>query len=438
MDLGGHDRNVGYLTQRFPHAVVLRSHDYYRSLQRAVRRSRTRYTWVLTSCCDYTAFDFGYVPVPWQSQFLHVWPSGNQQFGDTFLIPTEIWNQRPEMPRLEQHLPVHYQDRSVPRLPWQVVVYEQETVVQALRQADCQTPYVLFTPGGPLPDLRDDPWLWRESPVISYSHGNGVSLVPRAAHSMVRDEIYQYPWLKKDPQLDQEPLDIIFISNGESIAEDNWHHLRASLTFAGHENRLVRVDGVKGRRQAYQAALEQSHTDWAFCVFAKLQVDSLFDWTWQPDRWQRPKHYIFLATNPINGLTYGHQAMIAYNKRLVMENPGTGLDFTLDQPHAVVPIHSGRAYYNDDAWTTWRTAFREVIKLRASLPDRENQQRIDRWCAEGSGDHAEWSSIGARDALDYYDQVAGEFSELKKSYEWQWLASYALMLHPELFTASTT
>ena len=45
---------------------------------------------------------------------------------------------------------------------------------------------------------------------------------------------------------------------------------------------------------------------------------------------QQPKHYIFDAKNPVNGLVYGHQAMIAYNKKLTLDNYGYGLDFTLD------------------------------------------------------------------------------------------------------------
>ena len=35
------------------------------------------------------------------------------------------------------------------------------------------------------------------------------------------------------------------------------------------------------------------------------------------------------------------------------------------------------------------------------------------------------SVAGAEDALEYYDEVAGDFAQLKKSYEWDWLASYA-------------
>jgi hypothetical protein len=178
---------------------------------------------------------------------------------------------------------------------------------------------------------------------------------------------------------------------------------------------------------AYHAAARASTTPWFFAVFAKLEVNQRFDWTWQPDRMQQPKHYIFHAGNPVNGLVYGHQAMIAYNRQLVLENTGVGLDFTLDQPHEVVPIISGTAMYAESPWMAWRTAFREVLKLRASLPDVENEYRLKVWLKEDSGTIANghWSHKGAQDAVEYYEAVNGDPTELRKSYEWAWLASYA-------------
>jgi hypothetical protein len=223
----------------------------------------------------------------------------------------------------------------------------------------------------------------------------------------------------------KDPLqDIVFISNGEPNAEQNFKRLNLHAGAKG--NRLVRVDNINGRAAAYHAAARASTTPWFFAVFAKLQVDIDFDWTWQPDRMQQPKHYIFHAGNPVNGLVYGHQAMIAYNRHLVLNNPGVGLYFTLDSPHEVVPILSGIAHYDTSPWSAWRTAFREALKLRASLPDVENEYRLNKWL-DINGDEADpqWSQLGAADAVEYYDEVGGDFDQLKKSYEWEWLASYA-------------
>jgi hypothetical protein len=196
-------------------------------------------------------------------------------------------------------------------------------------------------------------------------------------------------------------------------------------------NKIHRIDGVNGRVAAYHAAAEISTTPWFFAVFAKLFVSEKFDWSWQPDRMQQSKHYIFHALNPVNGLEYGHQAMIAYNKRLVLDNTGQGLDFTLDDAHEVVPILSGTALYNISPWVAWRTAFREVLKLQASLPDVENEYRLSQWLSTNPGSsqivNEEWSRWGAEDAVEYYNEVNGDFDALKKSYEWSWLASYAFM-----------
>jgi hypothetical protein len=205
---------------------------------------------------------------------------------------------------------------------------------------------------------------------------------------------------------------------------------RSKLKFyVGDRNKVKRVDGVNGRVLAYHASAQASTTPWFFAVFAKLEVNPEFDWAWQPDRMQQPKHYIFHARNPVNGLEYGHQAMIAYNKNLVLDNSGVGLDFTLDSEHEVVPVLSGTAYYNSDAWTCWRTAFREALKLHTST-DVESKYRLQQWLTVNlAGITGEWSIRGAEDAVEYYESVGGDFAELKKSYDWAWLSSYAFVKH---------
>jgi hypothetical protein len=218
----------------------------------------------------------------------------------------------------------------------------------------------------------------------------------------------------------------VFIDNGEKIAELNYLELMVTLPNKDHY-RVHRSTGVTGRVAAYQAAAKLSTTPWFFAVFAKLRVDRDFDWTWQPDRLQEPKHYIFHAFNPINGLTYGHQAMIAYNKNLVLNNTGVGLDFTLDSAHEVVPILSGTAEYAHSPWMAWRTAFRECLKLKGN-DDVESRYRLNKWLTVAKGQpNGQYSIYGAEDAVEYYDSVAGDFDQLKKSYDWAWLSSYALL-----------
>jgi len=308
--------------------------------------------------------------------------------------------------------------------------HNHDSQVPAVWEYNFQDPVVLFvnddaTTVDKIPTVS----LWREKTktIVPLSSGASSVLVPREAKNHLKKQLYDYPYIDKtqrDTVIDK-PLDVVFISNGEPNAETNWAILQESLNV--QTNKLSRSDGVNGRAAAYHAAAKASETDWFFAVFAKLKVDSQFNWSWQPDRMQQAKHYIFHATNPINGLTYGHQAIIAYNKRLVLANAGHGLDFTLDDEHEVVPVVSGVADYALTKWSAWRTAFRECIKL-CGQQDVESQYRLKKWhTMTGDNPNGQWSVYGAEDAVAYYESCKGNFDELKKSYEWSWLANHALL-----------
>jgi len=90
---------------------------------------------------------------------------------------------------------------------------------------------------------------------------------------------------------------------------------------------------------------------------------------------------------------------------------------------------SGVANYADDAWTAWRSAFREAIKLKNAEPTMDTQYRLKKWLTVGNGEHGSWSMLGAADAVNYYDSINGEFDKLKLSYEWKWLREYFISVH---------
>ena len=413
--------------------------DYLGTLKRALSKVSWEYCWVTADVCDYTDFDWTWHPSEWQDRMLHVFASDEQKFGDTFYVHVPSFLEKTNnLALLEWFDTLHFlEDRPVPRHPLSMITYDTDSVVPAVWQHDFTDPLVQFVrydPAVTVPTVN----LWRAEvrSVVPLRHGAESVIVPRDAKNSIKTQLYDYPVIDKSRGLEpSRPLDIVFISNGEHGADHHWEILNKSVV--GLENRVHRVDGVKGRVASYQTAARASDTDWFFAVFAKLQVNEDFDWSWQPDRMQEAKHYIFHAYNPVNHLVYGHQAMIAYNRRLVLANTGHGLDFTLDDLHEVVPILSGTAYYDNDPWTCWRTAFREAIKLR-NTPDVESDYRLAEWVSKGDGVNGHWSIQGAQDAVQYYESVQGDFAELRRSYEWEWLASYAMMLHPQLFTQSRT
>jgi hypothetical protein len=409
----------------------IRYFDNYRDTLIRLAKSllgQHEYVWVCSSICDYSNFDFSWHPERWQSTMLHVFASDNQKFGDTFYMHVPTFAERAEKKQLLEWYSVNYVPRrKVPRRPMPVIQHSNDSQVDAVKTAEWAGPLATFTNHDYIPGNLVTVPLWREQTktIVPLNPGASSVVVPKTAIPYIKTQLYDYPYVDKTcHMLADQRLDIVFIQNGEPNAAQNLKRL--SLLCGAKENRLVTVNNINGRAAAYHAAARASTTPWFFAVFAKLAVDIDFDFSWQPDRMQQAKHYIFHALNPVNGLEYGHQAMIAYNQQLVLDNPGVGLDFTLDSPHEVVPILSGTAYYTTSAWSAWRTAFREALKLRASLPDIENEYRLSKWL-DVNGDEADpqWSRLGAEDAVEYYDQVNGDFEQLKKSYEWDWLASYA-------------
>ena len=385
------------------------------------------YVWVCSSICDYTNFDFTWHPEQWQATMLHVFASDEQKFGDTFFMHVPTFAEYAERKALLEWYDCNFVNAGVPRRPMPIVQHDQDSHVDVVRTRDFAGPLAVFTQSTYMSTNLVTVPLWREQTktIVPLNPGASSVIVPRTAIPYIKTQLYDYPYVDKTHCMLKDQLqDIVFISNGEPNAEQ--HYKRLSLL--PKANRLVRVSNINGRAAAYHAAAQASTTPWFFAVFAKLEVDIDFDFTWQPDRMQQAKHYIFHAKNPVNGLVYGHQAMIAYNRQLVLANPGVGLDFTLDSPHEVVPVLSGVAHYDTSPWSSWRTAFREVLKLKASLPDVESEYRLNKWLDVTSDEtDPQWSRFGAEDAVEYYDQVNGDFAALKKSYEWDWLATYAFV-----------
>ena len=424
------DDTIAQIKDKIDTIITVRYFDnYLDTLRRIARNCDKEYIWICSSVCDYDNFDFTWHPEQWQAAMLHVFAADNNKFGDTFFMHVPSFQARADKIELLDWYDINYVGVTVTRRAVPIIRHNYSTQVDAVKNNIWAGPLAIFTNQDNIV-IEDIPTvsLWREQTktIVPLSAGAGTSIIPKTSISYIKRQLYDYPYIDRTQRhmYTDQLLDIVFIDNGETNAEENWAFL--NITTTNNNNRRHRSSAVDGRVAAYRAAAELSRTPWFFAVFAKLRVDGNFDWTWQPDRLQEPKHYIFHARNPVNGLVYGHMSMIAYNKELVLSNTAPGLDFTLDQAHEVVPIVSGTANYHTDVWTCWRTAFRECIKLKDSLPNVENEYRLNQWLTRDNTE-GQWSIKGAEDAVEYYTAVAGDFAELKKSYDWAWLSSYALI-----------
>jgi hypothetical protein len=294
--------------------------------------------------------------------------------------------------------------------------------VNSVLQNQWPGPLALFTVSKNLSSVPTVP-LWREKTktIVPLDAGAESVIVPRCAVPYIRTQLYDYPHIDKSHRNCVGLLqDVVFISNGESMAESNWQNLKNMCP------RARRSDGVIGREAAYKAAAGLAETPWFFAVFAKTEVLPTFKFDFQPDRMQQPKHYIFHSRNPLNGLEYGAMNINLYNRQLTLDTV-PGLDFTLSSAHEVIPICASISRFNTDPWVTWRSAFREVLKLKREVDlgaDVEIQHRLHAWTTRAQGQNAQHCLQGAQDALDYYNKTNGSLEALMKSFDWAWLQDY--------------
>ena len=381
------------------------------------------YVWVCSSICDYTDFDFSWHPEAWQATMLHVFASNEQKFGDTFFMHVPTFAAGAESKALLDWYDINYVPNiSVPRRPMPVIQHQSDTHVEQVKSATWSGPLALFSVGA-IPDSVPTVPLWRSETktVVPLSPGASAVIVPRAAPAVILTQLYDYAYIDKSQRTQGDTAqDVIFISNGESMAEQNWQHLVSICP------RARRSDGVTGRERAYKAAAELSSTPWFYAVFAKTEVYPTFKFDFQPDRMQQPKHYIFHSRNPLNGLEYGAMNVNLYNRQLVLDTQ-PGIDFTLSAAHEVVPMCISITRFNTDPWVTWRSAFREVLKLKLEVDqgaDVEIQYRLNTWLTVANGDNAEWCLAGGQDAINYYTAVNGDYEKLSLSFDWQWLQDH--------------
>ena len=428
VDHNNANHQLAWMQQRYPNIKITRFVDnYLDTFKRIMTTATTEYVWITSSICSYAKFDFSWQPEPWQKEMIHVFGSSSQRRGDTFYIHVESFKtQMYELEMLDWFNVINYcQEQLIDRLPAPVVQFTQDSIVPAVQAYQFDFPYAVFTNQSTAPPTTRDLCLWHAKDRVTeaITRNGATTIVPREIKAHLRTQLYDYPYVNRKNSwvLTEKSLDIIFISNGEPDEEMMYHHTEY---ITNSDVKWIR--GVNGRVAAYQAAAQASTTPWFFAVFAKLEVvGNSFPWhDWQPDYWQEPKHYIFNAQNPVNGLEYGHQGMIAYNKNLVLTNNNPGIDFTLSQAHESVPVLSGIARFNQDPWMTWRTAFREVVKLKhfmATQPTLETEHRLTTWLTVAQGDHATWCLRGAADAVDYYTEVGGDYNLLMLSFDWAWL-----------------
>ena len=397
--------------------------SYFEILKSVVEDVKTEHFWFFSNFVDIKNFggiDLDFIPEQHEQEQIHVWytthPKGGlNKEGNVMLIPTaKFKEQMNELAFLRDFKDINYHAHATLfQRPIGRTNYQLKNPVKAYNAEKVFYKWMVNN------DLRETalpnfyPSFWEDEKMYTWGKTKDIMLVPGDR------DIKQFYDIDRSVHFDLEyetkHMDIVFLSYDEPSAEAYWKALKEKYP------RAKRLQGVKGRTQAYHAAAAMSETAYFFAVFPTIEIDDEFDFTFQPDRLREACHYIFHCKNPVNGLEYGHRAVILYNKHLCLSTIHPSLDFTLSQPHTVVPQLCGTSHFNQTPEISWRVAFREVIKLCEMKPTVESKFRLKKWCELGKGDYALLVQQGALDAVEYYKEVNGDKRALMLSYELDWL-----------------
>jgi hypothetical protein len=375
----------------------------YEDVIKSIKKPNIR-NWRIIEPIDKDTFDFSWHPDATEENYNHVFGT---KFHTPEVLPALMYRGHDNARNNK------YSNDLQADLQIETILYE-DSIFDACKDHKFSTAYAHFIKSTRNGNYTHD---LIKSDNVSVHLFPSEAIVPRDAVQHMYDKLTDYDYVVKH-KVDEtvEPLDVIFFSNGEACAEENYEHLLS----LGILNRIVRVDGVKGRVASQHAAAVASNTPWYFLVNAKLKVRENFNFNWQPNIHKSRRHYIFTATNPVTVLEYGHQAIVANNKKLTLNTVVRGLDFTMDSKTEVLSVNSGISTFNTSKWDTWRTAFREVIKLK-HYTDNDSKHRLNAWLTIGKGEFGEYSIKGATDAVKYYDEVDGDMDKLMLTYDWEWL-----------------
>ena len=216
--------------------------------------------------------------------------------------------------------------------------------------------------------------------------------------------------------------DIVFISYEEPNADDVYAELKERYPMA------KRVHGVKGIHQAHIAAAKKCFTKmfWVVDGDAKLKDDFTFDYICED--WDLDAVHVWRCQNPVNLLVYGYGGVKLLPRQLTIDMDVTKPDMTTsisNKFYAHTEISNVTAF-NTDAFNTWKSAFRECVKLSSKLIrgqiDDETETRLLIWCNEGMNKpNGDYAMMGARAGKKYGEENKDNKEALFKINDFDWL-----------------
>lgn len=194
-------------------------------------------------------------------------------------------------------------------------------------------------------------------------------------------------------------MDKWFLVYDDPYANENFKIAKEQLVT------LKKFTTSAGIHQSHTTCANKSLTDRFMILDADCKLLDNFSYSTVLDSLSDEKKvFVFRAINPINDLVYGHGGIKIFDRRLFVNNSAIDMTtaFEIEPVNYVTNIHR----FNSTAFHTWRTAFRECVKLSSGTVKLRNKQddeyRLTTWCEKFNNvEFSEFAKLGALAGREY-------------------------------------
>ena len=217
-------------------------------------------------------------------------------------------------------------------------------------------------------------------------------------------------------------FDVIYLSYDEEYADQNFERLQTIVPYAR------RIHGVKGIAEAHYAAAEDATTEMFYAVDADAWITN-FDFKWKPEEKDYDGIHIWRAKNPVNDLVYGYGALKLFPTQNILDLDLKNIvDFTtsISPKFRILPDVVSETRFNTDAYSSWKSAFRECTKLSSKIihgqKNDETDMRLKVWQTIGNDRPFGQECIaGAIAGTEFGTKNQNKPKMLKKINDFDWL-----------------
>ena len=414
---------------------------------KCAEKTKTKMFWVVDYCvqvCE--SFNFSYYPTQWDIKNVHVWQNESGEHTDIRLCPTTLFlnnisekdivnntfenlklmpKQASETPKWNHYIfgpdvPLKKQLEGFGTMDNNAYFWTIDNNVEPLNFTGKYKPAV---------ENADKVHVWQKlNPRTSKVHAyGGVRLWPNPLL-----DVFKTPYSSDDVKYSKtqrgklqyvkhalstsKPYDIVFLSYKEEGSSNAYERLTARFD-------ATWVKDIKGIFNAHKEAANRVKSDLFWVVDADADISEDFDFSYIPDVYDEEVVHVWASINPVTGEEYGYGGVKLFNRQQILDATSWGLDFTtgLSKRFKAMPEISCTTRFNTDAFSTWRSAFRECVKLTLSN-DPDSEKRLESWLHPiPNADFRHDAKRGAEEGKAFALKNLNNLSELNKINDYDWL-----------------